>query len=77
MSALITLNPCHNYFRIPDKNKLMKAIDRLPGLIYMARDLRLANLGQDSRRIEPTGILLRKFDRGPEWIAAAIEDLNR
>ena len=27
-----------------DKNKLMKAIDRLPGLIYIARDLRLANL---------------------------------
>lgn len=54
----------------------MKAIDRLPGLIYMARDLRLANLGQDSRRIESAGILLRKFDRGPEWIAAAIKDLT-
>lgn len=37
MSALTTLNPCHNYFRIPDKNKLMKAIDRLPGLIYIVR----------------------------------------
>ena len=55
----------------------MKAIDRLPGLIYMARDLRLANLRKDSRRIESKGILIRKFDLGPEWIAAAIEDLNR
>lgn len=74
MSVLITPNPCHNYFRIPDKNKLMKSIDRLPGLIYMVRDLRLANLGKDSRRIESASILLRKFDLGPEWIA--IEDLT-
>lgn len=76
MSVLIILNLCHNYFRTPDKNKLVKAIDCLPGLIYMVRDLRLANPGLDSRRIESAGILLRKFDLGPEWIAAAIEDLT-
>ena len=59
-----------------DKSKLMKAIDRLPEIIYMVRDLRLANLGPDNRRIESAGILLRKFDLGPEWIAGAIEDIT-
>ena len=59
-----------------DTSKLMKAIDRLPEIIYMVRDLRLANLGPDNRRIESAGILLRKFDLGPEWIAGAIEDIT-
>ena len=54
----------------------MKAIDRLPRLIYMVRDLRLTDLRPDSRRIESAGILLRKFDLGPERFAAAIEDLT-
>ncbi len=55
---------------------LLSAIDRLPEIIYMVRDLRLVNLGPDNRRIESAGILLRKFDLGPQWIACAIEDLT-
>ncbi|WP_281646571.1 hypothetical protein [Parendozoicomonas sp. Alg238-R29] len=59
-----------------DSRRLLEVIDRLPEIIYMVRDLRLANLGQDTRRIESAGILLRKFDLGPEWVAGAIEDLT-
>ena len=59
-----------------DEHRLLDVIDRLPEIIYMVRDLRLANLGPDTRRIESAGILLRKFDLGPEWVAGAIEDLT-
>lgn len=59
-----------------DSHRLLDVIDRLPEIIYMVRDLRLANLGSDTRRIESAGILLRKFDLGPEWVAGAIEDLT-
>jgi len=59
-----------------DRHHLLDVIDRLPEIIYMVRDLRLANLGPDHRRIESAGILLRKFDLGPEWVAGAIRDLT-
>ncbi|MTI15194.1 hypothetical protein [Sansalvadorimonas verongulae] len=59
-----------------DKSRLLDIVDRLPEIIYMVRDLRLANQGPDTRRIESAGILLRKFDLGPEWVAGAIEDLT-
>ena len=59
-----------------DKRRLLEVIDQLPEIIYMTRDLRLANLSQETRRIESAGILMRKFDLGPEWVAGAIEDLT-
>lgn len=64
------------YQQKQDRLHLLDIIDRLPELIYMIRDLRLANLGPDHRRIESAGILLRKFDLGPEWVAGAIRDLT-
>ena len=61
-----------------EKNRaaLLDAIDRIPELIYIVRDLVQRNLSEESRRIHSAGILLRKLDLGPEWIATAIEDLT-
>ncbi len=72
----IIYNTTHGHRESKDARALLEVVDRLPEIIYMVRDLRLANLGPDNRRIESAGILLRKFDLGPEWIACAIEDLT-
>lgn len=59
-----------------DRDSLLDTIDRIPELIYIIRDLAQRNLSEDSRRIHSAGILLRKLDLGPEWVATAIEDLT-
>ncbi|CAM3536670.1 hypothetical protein [Parendozoicomonas haliclonae] len=72
----VIYNTTHGRRESQDARVLLELVDRLPEIIYMVRDLRLANLGTDNRRIESAGILLRKFDLGPEWVACAIEDLT-
>lgn len=59
-----------------DRACLLDTIDRIPELIYIVRDLVQRNLSEESRRIHSAGILLRKLDLGPEWVATAIEDLT-
>ncbi|WP_422409514.1 MULTISPECIES: hypothetical protein [unclassified Endozoicomonas] len=59
-----------------DKNNLLSIIDRIPEIIYMVRDLTQRNMTEDARRIHSAGILLQKFDLGPEWISTAIEDIT-
>ncbi|WP_257293027.1 hypothetical protein [Endozoicomonas sp. ONNA1] len=59
-----------------DKNNLLSIIDRIPEVIYVVRDLAQRNMAKDARRIHSAGILLQKFDLGPEWISAAIEDIT-
>ena len=72
----VIYNVIHGHQSRYDEHCLLDVTDRLPEIIYMVRDLRLANLTPDNRRIESAGIILRKFDLGPEWIASAIEDLT-
>ncbi len=61
--------------KIARSNRL-KLIDQIPELIYQVRDLGQANMSEEQRRIHSAGILLRKLDLGPEWVATAIEDLT-
>ncbi|MRI34966.1 hypothetical protein EOPP23_18480 [Endozoicomonas sp. OPT23] len=59
-----------------DKNNLLSVIDRIPEIIYMTRDLAQSQMTEDARRINSAGILLRKLDLGPEWVAMAVEDIT-
>lgn len=54
----------------------LSLIDQIPELIYRVRDLGQVNMTEEQRRIHSAGILLRKLDLGPEWVATAIEDLT-
>ncbi len=58
------------------KQKLSEAIDLLPDIIHQARDLRLENLSEETRKVEAAGMLLSKLNLGPEWISAAVDDLT-
>lgn len=59
-----------------DRSNLLNVIDQIPELIYLVRDLSQRNMTEDARRIHAAGIMLRKLDLGPEWVATAIEDLT-
>ena len=59
-----------------DRNNLLNVIDQIPELIYLTRDLSQRNMTKESRRIHAAGIILRKLDLGPQWVATAIKDLT-
>ncbi|MGB1272385.1 MAG: hypothetical protein ACPG5T_09940, partial [Endozoicomonas sp.] len=69
-------NTTHGRQVAKDKNNLLSLIDQIPELIYLVRNLGQRNLSEEARRIHSAGILLRKLDLGPEWVATAIEDLT-
>ena len=69
-------NLTHGRRVIADRNNLLDLIDQIPELIYLVRDLGQRNISEEARRIHSAGILLRKMDLGPEWVATAIEDLT-
>ncbi|WP_263078853.1 hypothetical protein [Endozoicomonas sp. Mp262] len=72
----LTYNMTHGRKLEKDRTSLLDTIDRIPEIIYIVRDLVQRNLSEESRRIHSAGILLRKLDLGPEWVATAIEDLT-
>ncbi len=69
-------NMTHGRKKIRDRLDQLSLIDQIPELIYQVRDLGQVNMTEDQRRIHSAGILLRKLDLGPEWVATAIEDLT-
>ena len=76
LATKLIYNMTHGRKLEKDRTSLLNTIDRIPELIYIVRDLVQRNLSEESRRIHSAGILLRKLDLGPEWIATAIEDLT-
>ncbi len=76
VSYRLVYNVTHGRRVANDRNTLLTLIDQIPELIYLVRDLSQRNLTEDARRIHSAGILLRKMDLGPEWVATAIEDLT-
>ena len=76
IATKLIYNTTHGHREKQDEKNLLEVIDCLPELLYMVRDLRLENMGEDSRRIESAGIILRKLDLGPSWVALAVEDLT-
>ncbi|MBO9493437.1 hypothetical protein J7438_04965 [Thalassotalea sp. G20_0] len=69
-------NMTHGRQQVRERISLLNLIDQISELIYQVRDLGQANMTEEQRRIHSAGILLRKLDLGPEWVAAAIEDLT-
>ena len=69
-------NMTHGRQQIRDRLDQLSLIDQIPELIYRVRDLGQVNMTEEQRRIHSAGILLRKLDLGPEWVATAIEDLT-
>ena len=69
-------NMTHGRQKIRDRLDQLSLIDQIPELIYQVRDLGQVNMTEEQRRIHSAGILLRKLDLGPEWVATAIEDLT-
>ncbi|WP_211828647.1 hypothetical protein [Kistimonas asteriae] len=76
IATKLIYNTTHGHQEKQDEKNLLEVIDCLPELLYMVRDLRLENMGEESRRIESAGIILSKLDLGPAWVALAIEDLT-
>ena len=69
-------NMTHGRQQVRDRLDQLSLIDQIPELIYQVRDLGQVNMTEEQRRIHSAGILLRKLDLGPEWVATAIEDLT-
>ncbi len=76
ISTKLFYNMTHGLQVKQDRSSLLNLIDQIPELIYMVRDLGQRNISEDARRIHSAGILLRKLDLGPEWVATAIKDLT-
>ncbi|MGB0361116.1 MAG: hypothetical protein ACPGEF_06895, partial [Endozoicomonas sp.] len=76
MSYKLFHNMTHGRQAIKDRLNRLYLIDQLPELIYKVRDLGQVNMTEEQRRFHSAGILLRKLDLGPEWVATAIEDLT-
>ncbi|PUE05751.1 MAG: hypothetical protein C3L24_00330, partial [Candidatus Sedimenticola endophacoides] len=55
---------------------LLRVADHLPDLIATVRDLHLAALEPEVRRLEAVGLLLQRVDLSPEALALAIEELG-
>ena len=69
-------NLTHGRQAIKDRVDLLNVIDQIPEIVYMTRDLSQRNMTKEGRRIHAAGIMLRKLDLGPQWVATAIQDLT-
>lgn len=72
----IVHNLTHGRQVIKDRMDMLNVIDQIPELIYMTRDLSQRNMTKEGRRIHAAGIMLRKLDLGPQWVASAVNDLT-
>lgn len=55
---------------------LLEVEDRLPDLMAAVRDLHLASLEPEVRRLEAVGLLLQRVDLDPESLRIAVEELG-
>ena len=69
-------NLTHGRQVVKDRMDMLQVIDQIPEVIYMTRDLSQRNMTKEGRRIHAAGIMLRKLDLGPQWVATAINDLT-